>query len=211
VGSSHNGFTVESFVDEMASAAGKDPLEFRLNLLKNHKRARRVLEVVAEKAGWSRPLKGAEGRGIAQHMSFGSYIAQVAEVSVDKKAGKIKVHRVFCAVDCGPIVNPAIIEAQIKGAIIMGMSAAFNEQINFASGGPETSNFDTYHLLRMDDIPEEIEVHIIKSTDSMGGIGEPGLPPIAPAIANAVFNASGIRIRNLPMTPDEVKKALEKA
>jgi isoquinoline 1-oxidoreductase beta subunit len=144
-------------------------------------------------------------------MSFGSYVAQVAEVSVDKKEGTIKVHRVVCAVDCGPIVNPAIIEAQIRGAIIMGMSAALKEKIDFADGGPQTSNFDTYPLLRISEIPDNIEVHIIESTDSMGGIGEPGLPPIAPAVANGVFNATGVRIRELPMTTSRVKEAMAKA
>ncbi|MGE5299748.1 MAG: molybdopterin cofactor-binding domain-containing protein [Acidobacteriota bacterium] len=210
VGSSHNGFTVESFVDEAAHAAGKDPVEFRLGLLKNHLRAYRVLETVAEKAGWAKQLQKAQGRGVAQHMSFGSYIAQVAEVSVDKKDGLIKVHRVVCAVDCGPIVNPAIITAQMRGAIVMGLSAALKEAIAFAKGGVESSNFDNYPLLRMADVPA-IEVHIIKSKDEMGGIGEPGLPPIAPAVANAVFNASGIRVRRLPMRPKTVLAAMKKA
>jgi isoquinoline 1-oxidoreductase beta subunit len=208
VGSSHNGFTVESFVDEAAHAAGKDPVEFRLGLLRNHHRAYRVLETVAEKAGWTKPLSGAQGRGVAQHMSFGSYIAQVAEVSVDKKEGTIQVHRVVCAVDCGPIVNPAIITAQMRGAIVMGLSAALKEAISFAKGGVESSNFDNYHILRMSDVPE-IEVHIIKSKDELGGIGEPGLPPIAPAVANAVFHAAGIRIRRLPMRPDTVLAAMK--
>lgn len=206
VGSSHNAFTVESFIDEVAQAAGKDPLELRLGLLKNHKRAFRVLETVAQKADWGKPLQIGQGRGIAQHMSFGSYIAQIAEVSVDKKSGSIKVHRVVCAVDCGPIVNPAIITAQIRGAIIMGLSAALKEAISFARGGVESSNFDNYPILSMADVPE-IEVHIIKSEDEMGGIGEPGLPPIAPAVANAVFNASGIRVRHLPMKPDTLLEA----
>ena len=209
VGSSHNGFTVESFVDEAAHAAGKDPVEFRLGLLRNHHRAYRVLETVTEKAGWAKPLQKAQGRGVAQHMSFGSYIAQVAEVSVDKKDGAIKVHRVVCAVDCGSIVNPAIITAQMRGAIVMGLSAALKEAITFAKGGVASSNFDNYPLLRMADVPE-IEVHIIKSKDDMGGIGEPGLPPIAPAVANAVFNASGIRVRRLPMTPEAVIAAMKK-
>jgi isoquinoline 1-oxidoreductase beta subunit len=209
VGSSHNGFTVESFVDEAAHAAGKDPVEFRLGLLRNHRRPYRVLETVAEKAGWSKPLRNAQGRGVAQHMSFGSYIGQVAEVSVDKKEGTIKVHRVICAVDCGPIVNPAIITAQMRGAIVMGLSAALKEAISFAGGGVESSNFDNYHLLRMSEVPE-IEVHIIKSKEELGGIGEPGLPPIAPAVANAVFQAAGIRLRQLPMKPAAVLAAMKK-
>ncbi|MCL5023388.1 MAG: xanthine dehydrogenase family protein molybdopterin-binding subunit [Nitrospirae bacterium] len=211
VGSSHNGFTVESFADEMAHAAGKDPLEFRVNLLKNHPRPRRVLEVAAEKAGWSRPLSGgAEGKGIAQVFSFGTYVAQVAEVSVDREDGIIRVHRVVCAVDCGDVVNPAIITAQMEGGILMGLSAAMKEAIAFKDGGVATSNFDTYPLLRISEAPK-IEVHILESGEKLGGIGEPGLPPIAPAVANAVFNAAGIRLRMLPMTPTTVSEAMKKA
>jgi isoquinoline 1-oxidoreductase beta subunit len=208
VGSSHNAFTVESFIDEAADAAGKDPLDFRLGLLKKHQRSYRVLEVVAEKAGWGKPLKKGQGRGIAQQMSFDSYIAQVAEVSVDKSNGMIKVHRVVCAVDCGPIVNPKIITAQMTSAIIMGLSAALHEGISFAKGRVVSSNFSDYPLLRMSEIPE-IEVHIVNSKDKMGGIGEPGLPPCAPAVANAVFHASGLRLRRLPMKPETVMEALK--
>jgi isoquinoline 1-oxidoreductase beta subunit len=201
VGASHNAFTIESFVDEMAHLAGKDPLDFRLGLLTKHHRAHRVLEAAAEKAGWGKPIQKGEGRGIAWSFAFGTYVAEAAEVSVDTKEGTIRVHRVVAAVDCGPVVNPAIITAQIKGAITMGLSAALKERVNFAKGGVASSNFDDYHLLRMSEIPE-IEVHIIKSDDARGGIGEPGLPPIAPAVANAVFNATGRRVRNLPMTPE---------
>ncbi len=209
VGASHNGFTIESFVDELAHLAKKDPIEFRLGLLKERKRASRVLETVAEKAGWSRPLRKGEGRGISWVLSFGTYVAQVAEVSVDKKSGSIRVHRVVCAVDCGPVVNPAILTAQMRGGIIMGLSAALKERMNFSNGGVESSNFDDYPLIRMNEVPE-IEVHIIKSTDAQSGAGEPGLPPIAPAVANAVFNATGIRIRNLPMLPGRLKEAMGK-
>lgn len=208
VGSSHNAFTVESFIDEAAVAAGKDPLEFRLGLLKDHRRSYRVLEVAAEKAGWGKPLRMGQGKGIAQHMSFDSYIAQVAEVSVDKKNGMIKVHRVVCAVDCGPVVNPAIITAQMTGAIIMGLSAALHESITFANGGVSSANFSDYPLLRMSETPE-IEVHIVKSKDKMGGIGEPGLPPVAPAVANALFRAASLRLRRLPMKPETVLETLK--
>jgi isoquinoline 1-oxidoreductase subunit beta len=209
VGSSHNAFTVESFIDEAAHAAGKDPLDFRLGLLKDHRRSYRVLEVAAEKSGWGKPLQKGQGRGIAQHMSFDSYIAQVAEVSVDKTNGTIKVHRVVCAVDCGPIVNPVIITAQMTGAIIMGLSAALHEDISFARGGVTSSNFSDYPLLRMGEVPE-IEVHIVQSNDTMGGIGEPGLPPCAPAVANAVFRAAGVRLRRLPIKAEMVMEALKK-
>jgi isoquinoline 1-oxidoreductase beta subunit len=208
VGSSHNGFTVESFVDELAHVAGKDPLEFRLGLLKDHPRARRVLETAAKKAGWGKPLKRGQARGIAYHLSFGSYVAEVAEVSVDRKEGKIKVHRVVCAVDCGSVVNPFIVTTQMESGINMGLSAALKEKIEFADGGVKTENFSGYDLLRMGEAPD-IDVHIVTSGDKLGGIGEPGVPPIAPAVANAVFAATGIRLRNLPMTPDIVMAAMK--
>jgi isoquinoline 1-oxidoreductase beta subunit len=208
VGSSHNGFTVESFVDELAHAAKKDPLEFRLGLLKNHPRARRVLETAAEKAGWGKPLKKGQARGIAYHLSFGSYVAEVAEISVDKKNGTIKVHRVVCAVDCGSVVNPEIVSAQMMGGITMGLSAALKEKMEFAKGGVQSENFHNYELLRMSEAPE-IEVHIVTSGDKLGGIGEPGVPPLAPAVANAVFTATGVRLRNLPMRPETVLAAMK--
>jgi len=210
VGNSENAFTKESFVDELAIAAKKDPLEFRLSLLKNHAASRRVLETVARMAGWGRPLKKGNGRGIAFHSSFGSRVAEVAEVSVDKKEGTIQVHRVVCAIDCGSYVNPAIIKANVTGAIIMGLSAALMEKVDFSNGGVASSNFYNYQEIRMDKIPE-IEVHIVKSKETIGGIGEPGLPPIAPAVANGVFNAIGTRIRRLPMNPETVLQAIQKA
>lgn len=210
VGASHNGFTIESFVDEMAALAGKDPLDFRMDLLGNHRRASRVLETAAERAGWGRSAVRGDGMGVAWVLSFGTYVAQVAEVSVEKD-GKIRVHRVVSAIDCGPIVNPAIIKAQVRGAVIMGLSAALKERVNFANGGVASSNFDDYHLMRMSEAPAEIEVHIVNSEDARSGVGEPGLPPIAPAVANAVFNATGARLRDLPMTPEKVMKAMKKA
>jgi isoquinoline 1-oxidoreductase beta subunit len=210
VGSSHNGFTVESFMDELAHAAGKDPLEFRLQHLKENKRLHGVLELVAEKAGWGKPLVGAEGRGIAGYYSYRSYVAQVAEVSVDRNTGRVKVHRVVCAVDCGPHVNPDTVHAQMMGAITMGLSAAFKEKVHFADGGVKSSNFFDYNLLRMSD-SFDVEVHIVDSDESQGGCGEPGLPPAAPAVANAIFAASGARVRHLPMTPEIVLEALRRS
>jgi isoquinoline 1-oxidoreductase beta subunit len=206
VGHSHNAFTVESFVDELAHEVGKDPLEFRLGLLRNHPRPRRVLEVAAEKAGWGGPLKKGRGHGIAQHFSFGSYVAHVAEVSVDKKDGTVKVHRITCAVDCGPVINPDITTAQLQGGIIFGLSAALKERVSFAHGGVESANFHNYEILPMSQTPE-IEVHVVKSRAKLGGVGEPGVPPVAPSVANAVFAAAGIRVRRLPMKPEVVMEA----
>jgi isoquinoline 1-oxidoreductase beta subunit len=208
VGSSHNAFTVESFIDELAHAAAKDPLEFRLGLLKNHPQAKRVLETAAEKAGWGKPLAKGEARGIAYHLSFGSYVAEVAEVSVDRASGAIKVHKVTCAVDCGSVVNPAIVSAQMMGGLTMGLSAALKEKIEITNGGIKSQNFGDYELLRMNEAPD-VDVHIVKSSDKLGGIGEPGVPPIAPAVANAVFQATGARLRQLPMKPDTVLAAMK--
>jgi isoquinoline 1-oxidoreductase beta subunit len=208
VGHSHNAFTVEGFIDELAYSAGKDPLEFRLSLLKNHPRPRRVLEVAAEKARWGKPLTKGDGRGIAHHFSFGSYVAQVAEVSVDKKNGTVKVHRIVCAVDCGPVINPDIITAQMEGGIIFGLSAALRERVDFARGGVESANFHTYKILPMSQTPE-IEVHIVKSDAKLGGVGEPGVPPAAPSVANAVFAATGTRVRRLPMKPETVMEIIK--
>jgi len=210
VGSSHNAFTVESFVDELAHAAKRDPLDFRLSMLKNHPRARRVLEVAAEKAGWGKPLSRGQARSIAYHLSFGSYVAEVAEVSVDRTSGAITVHKVTCAVDCGATVNPAIVSAQMIGGITMGLSAALKEKIEIANGGIKSENFVDYDLLRMSEAPD-VEVHIVKSGEALGGIGEPGVPPAAPAVANAVFAATRARVRELPMRPEAVLAAMKMA
>jgi isoquinoline 1-oxidoreductase beta subunit len=209
VGSSHNAFTVESFVDELANAAGKDPLEFRLGMLAAHPRAQRVLQLAAEKAGWGKPLTKGQARGIAYHLSFGSYVAEVAEISVDRKTGAITVHNVTCAVDCGSVVNPAIVKAQMMGGLTMGLSAALKEKVEFAGGGVKSSNFADYELLRMSEAPE-VEVHIVQSGEKVGGVGEPGVPPLAPAVGNAVFKATGARLRRLPMNPETVLAAMKK-
>jgi isoquinoline 1-oxidoreductase beta subunit len=203
-----NAFIMECFMDELAHAAGKDPVEFRMHLLSNNMRARRVLQTVAEKAGWGKPIPKGNGRGIAQHSCFGSYVAQVADLSVNEKDGTVKVDRIVAAVDCGPVVNPDPIITQIEGAVIMGLSTTFKEKIEFANGGVKSANFDDYKIIRMSEVPE-IEVHIIKSTEKIGGIGEPGVPPTAPAVANAVFNATGARIRRLPLTPKTVLAAIK--
>ena len=205
-----NAFVTECFIDEMAHAAGKDPLEFRLALLKESKRAQRVLQVAAEKAGWGKPLPKGQGRGIAQHHCFGTGVAQVAEVAVNEKDGIVKVNRVVVAVDCGLAVSPENVEAQIQGAVINALSTALKEEVKFSNGGVKSANFDDYDVLRMSEVPE-IEVHIVKSSEKIGGIGEPGVPPLAPAVANAFFNATGVRVRRIPLTPKFVQEALKKA
>jgi isoquinoline 1-oxidoreductase beta subunit len=203
-----NAFVIECFTDEVAQAAGKDPLEFRLQHLKNNMRPRRVLETAAEKAGWGKPLPKGKGRGIAQHCCFGSYVAQVAEVSVNEGNGAVKVDRIVAAVDCGPVVNPDTIKAQIEGAVVEALSTTLKEEIMFSNGGVKSSNFDDYKIIRMNETPE-IEVHIVKSNEAIGGIGEPGVPPTAPAVVNAVFNATGARIRRIPLTPQRVLEAIK--
>jgi isoquinoline 1-oxidoreductase beta subunit len=196
VGHSHTGFVVESFIDELAHAAKQDPLKYRRALLPEKSRERRALDLAADKFGWGKPLPKGHAAGIAVHQSFDSYVAQIAEVSVENK--QVKVHRVVCAIDCGPVVNPLTVEAQMQSGIVYGLSAALHSELTFKDGKPEQSNFHNYTVLRMNESPK-IEVHIVPSTDKMGGCGEPGTPPIAPAVANAVFAATGQRLRKLPL------------
>jgi isoquinoline 1-oxidoreductase beta subunit len=186
----------EGFVDELANAAGADPYEFRRGLLANAPRHRGVLELAATQAGWGTALPEGRARGIAVVMSFGSYVAQVAEVSIQD--GKVRVHRVVCAVDCGMVVNPDIVAAQMEGAIVFGLTAALYGRITLENGAVVEGNFDTYPMLRISEMPV-VEVHIVPSTEAPGGVGEPGTPPIAPAVANAVFALTGQRIRSLPI------------
>jgi isoquinoline 1-oxidoreductase subunit beta len=197
VGHSQNIFFVEGFVDEMAVAAGKDPYEYRRALLGNNPRYKVVLELAAQKAGWGKALPAGRGRGIAVGQSFGSYVAEVAEVSVGKD-GKVKVHRVVCAVDCGRTVNPDIIKRQMESSIVFGLSAALYGEITFKDGKVDQSNFHDYEVLRMSEMPV-VEVHIVPSTEAPGGVGEPGLPPAAPALVNAIYAATGKRLRKLPL------------
>jgi isoquinoline 1-oxidoreductase subunit beta len=196
VGHSYNGFIMESLVDELAHAAGKDPLEYRRMLLKDHPRHLAALNLAVEKFGWSKPPAQGRGRGIAVHESFGSFVAQVAEVSVAN--GAIKVHRVVCAIDCGPVVNPMTVAAQMESGIAFGLGAALHSELTFKDGRVQQSNYHDYEVLRMHEMPV-VEVHIVPSTEKMGGVGEPGTPPIAPAVANAVFALTGQRLRELPL------------
>ena len=209
VGDSSNPFTVESFIDELAHLGRKDPVEFRLGMLTNNPRGRRVVELLAEKSGWGKAIKKGQGRGIALRTCFGSTAGHVAEVSVDKSSGRIRVHRIVCVLDCGPAVFPDAIRAQMEGGAIFALSAALKERVRFSKGGVSTSNYDDYPILTMSETPE-IEVYIVKSDDKTGGVGELGVPSVAPAVGNAIFDAMGVRIRRLPMTPTNVLEAIKK-
>ncbi|HXZ96885.1 MAG TPA: xanthine dehydrogenase family protein molybdopterin-binding subunit [Burkholderiales bacterium] len=202
VGSSHNAFVTETFIDEMAQLAGADPVAFRISLLENHPRHAGVLQLAAEKAGWDSPLAPGRdgekrGRGVAVHESFNTFVAQVAEVTV-KQDGGLDVDRVVCAVDCGVAVNPDIIRAQMEGGIGYGLAAALHGAITLTDGKVDQSNFQDYPVLRIAEMPS-IEVHIVRSNEKPTGVGEPGVPPIAPAVVNALFMATGKRIRQLPI------------
>jgi len=196
VGNTHTAFVMESMVDELAHNAKKDPLEYRLALLKGRPRHAAALKLAAEKAGWGTTPPAGRARGLAVHESFGSIVAEVAEVSVDK--GKIRVHAVTCAVDCGTAVNPLAIEAQMQGSVVFGLSAALYGKLTLQGGAVQESNFHDYPVLRMFEMPK-VSVHIIASGAKMGGIGEPATAPIAPAVANAVFALTKQRLRSLPL------------
>jgi isoquinoline 1-oxidoreductase beta subunit len=203
VGSTHTAFATETFIDELAVAAGKDPVAFRKSLLAGHPRHLGVLELAASKSGWEAPLspgKSGEkrGRGVAVHESFNTFVAQVAEVTV-KADGSFHVDRVVCAVDCGIAVNPDVIRAQMEGGIGFGLSAALHGAITLKDGIVEQTNFHQYPPLRIDEMPA-VEVHIVTSNEAPKGVGEPATPVIAPAVANAVAAATGKRLRVLPLT-----------
>jgi isoquinoline 1-oxidoreductase beta subunit len=204
VGSSHTAFAVEGVIDELAQAAGKDPFEYRRTLLEKHPRQKKVLEYVAEKAGWKKPVPAGRGRGIAIHESFGSVVAYVAEVSITANK-TLKVHKMVCAIDCGQTVNPDTIKAQMEGCVVFGLTAALYGEITFEKGRVKQRNFHDYRMLRMNEMPQ-VEVHILDSTEKMGGVGEPGVPPVAPAVMNALFMLTGKRVRSLPLRPDDLKK-----
>ena len=205
VGHSQNSFFTEGFIDEMAAAAKQDPYEFRRKMLAGSPRHKAVLELAAQKAGWGTPLPAGRARGIAVVGSFGSYVAEVAEVSVAAD-GTPRVHRVVAAVDCGQTVNPLTISRQIEGAIVFGLSAALYGKITFKDGRIEQGNFNDYPVLRMNEMPK-VEVHMVASTEAPGGVGEPGTPPIAPAVVNAIFALTGKRLRSLPIDTAQLKRA----
>jgi isoquinoline 1-oxidoreductase beta subunit len=206
VGPSHNVFVTESFIDELAAAAKRDAVAYRRALLDKSPRAKAVLDLAAAKAGWSGTLPKGRGRGVSLQFAFGSYLAQVAEVEVSKE-GNVRVRRVVCAVDCGTVVNPDTVQAQIQSGIIFGATAALHGEITLKNGRVEQSNFDTYQVLRINEAPE-IEVHVVKSAEPPGGMGETGTSAIVPAIANAIFAATGKRLRKMPVDAAALKEPL---
>jgi isoquinoline 1-oxidoreductase subunit beta len=205
VGPTHNIFVVESFIDELAAAAKQDPVAYRKALLAHNPRALGVLTLAAEKAGWGKPLPARHGRGVSVQLAFGTYLSQVAEVEVAAD-GAVKVHRIVCAVDCGLAVNPNTIAAQVEGGTIFGLTAALHGAITLKNGRVEQSNFDTYLPMRIDEVPV-IETHLIRSAEAPGGMGEAPTPAPGPAVANAIFAATGKRIRTLPINTGLLKSA----
>jgi isoquinoline 1-oxidoreductase subunit beta len=205
VGSSQNAFVTESFIDELAHAAGKDPYEFRRALLGKAPRHKGVLELAATKANWGAPLPAGRARGIAVAFSYASYSAHVAEVSVSPE-GAVRVHRIVCAIDCGVAVNPDQVKAQMEGGSVYALTAALYGQITLENGRVQQTNFHSYPMLRINEMPV-VETHILDSGEAPGGLGEPGVPTVAPAVCNAIFALTGKRIRTLPIKPEELKRA----
>jgi isoquinoline 1-oxidoreductase beta subunit len=205
VGPSHNVFVTESFIDELAAAAKQDAVAYRRALLDKTPRAKAVLELAAQKAGWGQPLPKGSGRGVSLQNAFGSTMAHVAEVEVAQD-GTVRVRRVTCAVDCGTVVNPDTVQAQIQSGIIFGATAALYGEITLKNGRVEQTNFDTYQVLRMDEAPA-IDVHIVNSSEPPGGMGETGTSAIVPAIANAIFAATGKRLRKMPVDSAALKQS----
>jgi len=207
VGHSHTGFSVEAFFDEVAHAGGKDPYQLRRKLLAKQPRMLGTLDLVAQKAGWGKPLATGRGRGIATHFSFDSYVAQVVEASVEKD-GTVHVHRVVCAVDCGRVINPDTVKAQMEGGIIFALTAAMKTEITLENGRVQQRNFHDYPMLRMFEAPT-IEVYIVPSEEKPTGVGEPSVPPVAPALTNAIFAVTGKRIRRLPIRASDLVAGAE--
>lgn len=196
IGASYNGFVTECFLDELAALGRRDPLELRLELLDSAPRHRRVLEVAAREARWGSAPPAGRARGLALCASFGSLCAQVAEVSME--GGRVRVHRVVCAIDCGAAVDPDTVAAQMEGSIVYALSAALYGKIDIEDGRAVQSNYDDYRILRFPEAPE-IETHIVASGEPLGGVGEPGVPPTAPAVCNALRVLTGTPVRKLPL------------
>jgi isoquinoline 1-oxidoreductase subunit beta len=204
VGPSHNVFVTESFMDELAAATKQDAVAYRRALLDKAPRAKAVLDLAAEKAGWGQPLPARVGRGVSLQFVFATYMAQVAEVEVSKTGG-VRVRRVVCAVDCGTVVNPDTVRAQIESAIVFGITAALHGKITLKDGRVEQTNFDTYQMLLMNEAPD-VEVHIVQNSEQPGGMGEAGTSAIVPAVTNAIFAATGKRLRKLPVDTSALKQ-----
>src|SRR3989454_6409697 len=204
VGPSHNVFVTESFMDELAAAAKQDVVAYRLALLDKAPRAKAVLQLAAQKAGWGQPLPKGSGRGVSLQFVFATYMAHVAEVAVAKD-GAVRVRRVVCAVDCGTVVNPDTVRAQIESAVMFGITAALYGKITLKDGRVEQINFDTYQILRMNEAPA-VEVHVVQSSELPGGMGEAGTSAIVPAVTNAIFAATGKRLRTLPIDTTALKQ-----
>ena len=202
VGHTFNAYVKECFIDELAQQAGKDPYRFRRALLRNNPRELAVLDLAAEKAAWSTPPPQGLGRGIAFHTSFGSHVAMVAEITMNERA-RVKAERVVCAIDCGQTVNPDTIAAQMESGIVFGLSAGFYQEITFRNGRVQQDNFDSYDLLRMSEMPK-VEVYIVDSKEPPGGVGEPGVPPICPAVANAIMSITGTPLHHQPFRQEEL-------
>jgi isoquinoline 1-oxidoreductase beta subunit len=204
VGPSHNVFVVESFMDELAAEAKQDPVSYRIALLGKSPRAKDVLALAAEKSGWGQPLPARIGRGVSLQFVFATYMAHVAEVEVSID-GDVRVRRVVCAVDCGTVVNPDTVRAQIESGIMFGITAALYGEITLKGGRVEQNNFDSYQMLRMNEAPT-VEVHIVSSSEPPGGMGEAGTSAIVPAVANAIFAATGKRLRKMPVDARLLKR-----
>jgi isoquinoline 1-oxidoreductase subunit beta len=205
VNNNQNAIYLECFMDELAQAAGQDPLEFRRKLMANHPKHLGVLNAVAEKVGWGKPAEGGRFRGLAQHMGYGSYVAAAAEVSVDSK-GQLKIHRIVAATNCGHAVNPQQIEAQIQGSFVYGLSALLYQECTVKNGRIEQENFDSYNVMRIDEMPV-VETIVMPSGDFWGGVGEPTIFVAAPAVLNAIYAATGKRIRSFPLTKHDLRSA----
>jgi isoquinoline 1-oxidoreductase beta subunit len=203
VGPTHNAFMVEGFIDELAFIAKKDPVAYRRALLDKAPRARAVLDLAAEKAGWGKPMPCGGGRGVSVIFAFGTYIAQIAEVVVSDD-GRVRVTRIICAIDCGRVVNPDTVKAQAEGGMIFGITAALHGQITLKNGRVDQANFDTYEMLRINEVPV-VEVHLVASTEAPGGMGEPATAAIAPAVVNAIFAATEKRLRKLPVDSAQLR------
>jgi isoquinoline 1-oxidoreductase subunit beta len=199
VGASQNGFAVECFLDEVAHAGGKDPVELRRQLLKGHSDWLHVLDTVAEKADWGKAMPPGTAQGVAIVESYGSIVGEVADVSVSKR-GEVRVERVVCAIDCGHAVNPLTVAEQMESGIVWGLTAALYGQITIKDGRVAEGNFDDYQMLRLDAMPEVETYLALTGGNKWGGVGEPGVPPIAPAVCNAIFKVTGKRIRSLPLS-----------